>query len=48
MGHTNDRAYLATCRRFGITPSAADYDEFLAEAGAANDEHDHAEDEFHD
>lgn len=32
--HTSDRAYLATCRRFGITPSADDYAEFMADAEA--------------
>lgn len=34
MDHTNDAAYVASCRRLGIIPSATDYDEFLAEAEA--------------
>ena len=34
MDHTTDLAYLATCRRFGINPSADDYAEYLADAEA--------------
>ena len=33
--HWNDAAYLVTCRIFGITPSADDYAEYLAEAEAS-------------
>lgn len=32
---TTDRSYLATCTRFGITPSAIDYAEYLAETEAS-------------
>lgn len=31
MDHTTDAIYLATCRRFGIVPSAADYEAYLAD-----------------
>lgn len=32
--------YLATCRRLGITPSDADYAEYLAEADAGGPDDD--------
>ena len=29
--YLTDTAYIATCRRFGITPSALDYDAYRCE-----------------